>query len=81
MAMCVMAVVGVAPCQCFSPGGIQTNVPRPNLVDRTAPALCQAATSRYDQDLAQRVGMPSGSSAGLKRDTGAEGVRRIRWFE
>jgi hypothetical protein len=27
MAMCVMAVVGVAPCQCFSPGGIQTPSP------------------------------------------------------
>src|SRR5919197_889975 len=24
MAICVMAVVGVAPCQCFSPGGHQT---------------------------------------------------------
>ena len=27
MAMCVMAVVGVAPCQCFSPGGNQTTSP------------------------------------------------------
>jgi hypothetical protein len=27
MAMCVMAVVGVAPCQCLSPGGIQTPFP------------------------------------------------------
>src|SRR5207253_1531393 len=27
MAMCVMAVVGVAPCQCFSPGGHQTTSP------------------------------------------------------
>src|SRR5712692_4227965 len=25
--MCVMAVVGAAPCQCFSPGGIQTTSP------------------------------------------------------
>jgi hypothetical protein len=25
--MWVMAVVGVAPCQCFSPGGIQTTSP------------------------------------------------------
>src|SRR5579871_5472690 len=27
MAMCVMPVVGVAPCQCFSPGAIQTMSP------------------------------------------------------
>jgi hypothetical protein len=27
MAMCVMAVVAVAPCQCFSPGGNQTMSP------------------------------------------------------
>src|SRR5438552_14375907 len=27
MAMCVMAVVGEAPCQCFSAGGIQTTSP------------------------------------------------------
>src|SRR5947208_5312369 len=27
MAMCVMAVVDVAPCQCFSPGGNQTTSP------------------------------------------------------
>src|SRR2546422_4218782 len=27
MAICVIAVVGVAPCQCFSPGGNQTTSP------------------------------------------------------
>src|SRR6201988_2209655 len=27
MAMCVMVVVGAAPCQCFSPGGNQTTSP------------------------------------------------------
>jgi len=27
MAICVMAVVGVAPCQCFSPGGNETTSP------------------------------------------------------
>ena len=27
MAMCVMAVVGEAPCQCFRPGGNQTTSP------------------------------------------------------
>src|SRR4029078_1187638 len=29
MAMCVMAVVGPAPCQCFSPGGNQITSPGP----------------------------------------------------
>src|SRR2546430_1563348 len=46
MAMCVMAVVGVAPCQCFSPGGdpitspgrISSTGPPPTLA-RPAPAL------------------------------------------
>src|SRR2546426_398437 len=27
MAMCVIALVGVAPCQCFSPGGHETTSP------------------------------------------------------
>ena len=27
MAMCVIAVAGAAPCQCFSPGAIQTTSP------------------------------------------------------
>jgi hypothetical protein len=27
IATCVIAVVGVAPCQCFSPGGNQTTLP------------------------------------------------------
>ena len=35
------------------------HVPRPNLLDRASPALCQAAASRHDQGLAQRVGVPS----------------------
>src|SRR5262245_5982509 len=35
MAMCDMAVVGLAPCQCFSPGGIHTV--SPGLISRTGP--------------------------------------------
>ena len=31
--MCVIAVVGVAPCQCFSFGASQTNVPRIDIFD------------------------------------------------
>jgi hypothetical protein len=37
MAICVIAVVGVAPCQCFSPGGIETAPsvsPRETALDR-----------------------------------------------
>jgi hypothetical protein len=48
------------------------HVPRPKLLDRASPALCQAAASRHDQRLGQRVGVPCCPSAGLERDTGAE---------
>src|SRR5207245_9244987 len=46
MAMCVMAVVSVAPCQCFSPGGHQITSPGricstgpPQLCTRPQPAV------------------------------------------
>ena len=45
------------------------HVTRPNLLDWASPALCQAAASRHDQGLAQRVGMPCSAGAGLKRNT------------
>lgn len=32
MVMCVMAMVGAAPCSCFCPGGIQTALPGPMAV-------------------------------------------------
>src|SRR5205823_12514538 len=35
MAMCVIAVDGVAPCQCFSPGGNQ--ITSPGLISSTGP--------------------------------------------
>src|SRR3954467_11595270 len=38
MAMCVIAVVGVAPCQCFSPGGNQTT--SPGLISSIGPPSC-----------------------------------------
>ena len=44
--MCVIAVVGAAPCQCFSPGGNQTTSPGlissmgpPDRCTRPAPAV------------------------------------------
>ena len=36
MAMCVIAVVGDAPCQCFSPGSIHTTSPGADLLDWAA---------------------------------------------
>src|SRR5262249_36229009 len=46
------------------------HVTGPDFLDRAAPALGQAAASRHDQGLAQRVGVPRRPSAGLERDTG-----------
>src|SRR4051794_9821623 len=39
MAMCVMAVVDVVPCQCFSPGGHQTTSPG-RISSFGPPSLC-----------------------------------------
>jgi hypothetical protein len=74
--MCVIAVVGMAPCQRFSPGGQPDHVTWPHFSDRTSPALDQAAAGGHDQDLAQRMGMSCCSSAGLEHDTDAEGSCR-----
>src|SRR5262249_24319824 len=48
------------------------HVARPDLLDRAAPALGQAAAGRHDQGLAQRVGVPRRPGAGLERDAGAK---------
>src|SRR6266446_6060950 len=45
------------------------HVARPNCLDRTSPALCEAAARRHDQVLTQRVGVPCGAGAGLEGDT------------
>src|SRR4051794_36961904 len=39
MAMCVTAVVGVAPCQCLTPGGNQTT--SPGWTSSTGPPSCR----------------------------------------
>src|SRR5712671_169648 len=39
MAMCVIAVVAVAPCQCFSPGGNQTTSPG-RISSTASPSRC-----------------------------------------
>ena len=69
--MWVIAVVGVAPCQCFSPGREPDDVARPDFLDRAALALHPAAAGRDDQRLAQRMGVPGGARAGLEGDAGA----------
>lgn len=56
-------------------------VTRTNLLDRAAPALYQAAASRHDQSLAQRMGVPCRPGAWLERDTGSERACRIDCLE
>src|SRR3989441_11434488 len=81
MAMCVIAVVAFAPCQCFSPGLDRDHITWSNLLDWVSPALYQAAASCHDQGLAQRVGMPSRPSAWLKGNTGPNCTCRIGCFK
>src|ERR1700730_3160519 len=63
MAMCVMAVVGVAPCQCFSPGENQTT--SPGRISSKGPpfALNPAAASRHDERLTERMRVPGSPRA------------------
>ncbi len=64
--MWVIAVVAVAPCQCFLAGMVPDHVARANLFFRTTLALHPAAAGRDDQRLAQRMRVPGGASAGLE---------------
>jgi hypothetical protein len=70
MAMCVMAVVGVAPCQCFSPGENQTTSPGWILLDRAAFVLNPTAASRDDESLTERMRVPCSPRAGLESYAG-----------
>ena len=70
MAMCVIAVVGAAPCQCFSPGGNQTTSPG-RISSIGPPSLRPAEPGGDDQGLAERMGVPGGARARLERDAGA----------
>src|SRR5258708_33374477 len=81
MAMCVIAAVAVAPCQCFSPGGNQTTSPGrmssigpPQRWTRPQPAV----TIRVWRSL---VAVPYGPSTGLERDTGTDRAVRVRCRE
>ena len=64
----VIASVGLAPCQCFSPAGIQMTSPG-RISSIGPPQRCTPAdTIGDDQGLPERMRMPCGSGAGLKRD-------------
>ena len=69
--MWVMAVVAVAPCQCFSPGGNQTT--SPGRISSTGPPSrwTQPQPDGDDQRLPERMGVPGRARAGLERDVGA----------
>jgi hypothetical protein len=75
MAMCVMAVVGLAPCQCFSPAGIEITAPGVDLFDPSAfaqsptpPRRSRLTSGRVDgcatrcAHPAQRSRLPGGPS-------------------
>ena len=76
MAMCVIAVVAVAPCQCFSPGSNQTT--SPGRICSTVPPLSlhPSASVGDDQRLTEWMSMPRGTSAGLERHNPASDPRR-----
>jgi hypothetical protein len=57
------------------------DVPRPDLLDRPALALRNAAAGRDNQCLPQRMRVPGRARAGLERDAGAADARRIGCLE
>ena len=80
MAMCVIAVVGVAPCQCFSLGANQTTS-RPDFLNWSTLMLSPANTGRNNQRLTERVCMPGGARTGLECDARASNTRRLQSFK
>src|SRR5262249_20318082 len=72
MAMCTMALVGLAPCQCFSPGGIHTT--SPGRISRIGPP--QVCTRR-SPDMRSRV-WPSGWVCHAVRAPGSKLTRPAR---
>ena len=61
--------------------GEPDHIARSNLLNRIAPALRLAAAGRYDQDLAQWMGVPCCPGARLERHIGAERARRSLGLE
>jgi len=66
MAMCVMAVVGVAPCQCFSPGKNQTT--SPGRISSIGPPSrrTQPQPACDDESLTERMLVPCSPRARLE---------------
>jgi len=58
--------LGVAHCQCFSPGGKKRHPPGRNCLIGPPSGLSPAQTRQDDQRLAQRMGMPRGACSGLE---------------
>ena len=73
-----MAVVAVAPCQCFLPGGQVMTSPGRISLFRLTPALRPAQPGRDDQRLTARVRVPRAACARLEGDTGTAELRRAR---
>lgn len=77
MAMCVMAAVGEAPCQCFSPGANQTI--SPGRRSSTGPFPLRTTGPRHDKKcLPERVGVPGCARARLEGDRSATNAGRSR---
>ena len=75
--MCVMAVFGAAPCQCFSPGGNQTTSPG-RISSIGPPSRCNPAKARGDDErLAKRMRVPGGPSARREVDVCSRQPRRV----
>ena len=71
-----MPVVAAAPCQCFTPGGIQTTSPGADLLDGATPVLHPSDAGRDDERLAKRMRVPSRACARLKGHRSAADARR-----
>jgi len=57
------------------------DIARPDLLDRPALALREAATGRHNQCLSERMRVPGRARAGFERDAGAADARRIGRLE
>ena len=76
-----MAVVGPAPCQCFSPGGNHTTSPG-RISSTGPPSRCtQPQPVSHDQRLAERVRVPGRARAGLEGDERAGNTGGLRRAE
>ena len=80
-AICVIAVVGAAPCQCFSPGRKPDDIARTDFFDWPAFGLRPAKAGRDDEGLAERMGVPRGTGARLEGDVTAAHTRWVANLE